>query len=69
MIVSFNDRTTSIETIPLPAITVCTTEKATKENVDLDRLSNAMRYLNYANKLPFMNLTANEFSLFDTSIY
>lgn len=38
MIVSFDDKSTPISTIPFPAITICSTDKFQKEKVNTDLL-------------------------------
>lgn len=42
MIVSFDDKTTPVSTIPFPAVTICTTNKFTKDYVDTDVFINIL---------------------------
>lgn len=61
VLVSFADKTTFIGSIPFPAVTVCSTEKTTKEKVDMHRLVNALKTAMQTNEQEkSMNLTANE---------
>lgn len=60
MIVSFDDKTTAIATIPLPAITICTTEKASEQNVNLEHLINALKLANQGDMTIFSRLTPEE---------
>lgn len=57
VIVSFDDKTTSISAIPFPAITVCTTEKVNRKKANLDRLLDAMYSKNHS---MLKNLTTKE---------
>lgn len=38
VIVSFNDKSTSIGMIPFPAVTICSTQKFTKETLNVERI-------------------------------
>ena len=62
VIVNFDDKTTSIGTIPFPAVTVCSTEKSTSKVVNLNRLMDALITLERDGKEKYMNLTAQELS-------
>lgn len=42
VIVSFDDKTTPVATIPFPAVTICTTKKFTKDYVDTDLFQNIL---------------------------
>lgn len=60
VIVSFNDKTTSIETIPFPAITVCTTQMGYLDKVNVTRLINDLDKVYWENKEKSLNLTSKE---------
>lgn len=61
VILTFNDKTTSISTIPFPAVTICSTEKSTKQKVDMELLTNAMGDMIFRNDTStFNNLTSDE---------
>lgn len=42
VIVSFNDKTTPIGLIPFPAITICSTQKFTYDQIDANRINEVL---------------------------
>lgn len=63
VIVSFNDRTTSIEAIPFPAFTVCSTEKFSYDKIDTNLFEEVITEM-VINETAYKRLSPEEYDYF-----
>ncbi|KAJ6645324.1 F-box-like/WD repeat-containing protein ebi [Pseudolycoriella hygida] len=58
--IHFNNKPRSLDTIPFPAVTICSTEKFDKYNVDINRIYNILLEDNFQNKSALLELSPKE---------
>lgn len=60
VVISFDDKVTSIDQIPFPALTICPTKKFLKQKVNIAKLKAALNEASNDNRSAFEDLSSDE---------